>query len=52
MRCGVEGTGGNREVPPLELLGGAEAYLKEEGGYWERYVSWDDTREPEAEEAA
>ncbi len=52
MRCGVEGTGGNREVPPLELLGGAEAYPREEGGSWERYASSEDTREPEAEEAA
>jgi hypothetical protein len=28
------GLGGNREVPPLGILGGAEAYSNEEGGSW------------------
>jgi len=28
----VEGEGGNREVPPAEVLGGAEASAREEGG--------------------
>jgi hypothetical protein len=28
----VEGVGGNRQVPPGEILGGAEARLEEEGG--------------------
>jgi ring-1,2-phenylacetyl-CoA epoxidase subunit PaaD len=28
----VEGEGGNREVPPAEVLGGAEASTEEEGG--------------------
>jgi hypothetical protein len=28
----VEGAGGNREVPPVAVLGGAEACLEEEGG--------------------
>ena len=27
------------------------AYIEEEGGSWERYASWDDTREPKASEA-
>jgi hypothetical protein len=26
------GLGGNREVPPPEILGGAEAYAEEQGG--------------------
>jgi hypothetical protein len=30
----VEGEGGNREVPPRAVLGGAEANLEEEGGSW------------------
>ena len=46
----VEGEGGNREVPPGWILGGAEAGLEEEGGSWERYASGTDAREPEAEE--
>ena len=33
----VEGEGGNREVPPLDLLGGAEANLEEEGGTWGKH---------------
>jgi methylmalonyl-CoA mutase, C-terminal domain len=28
------GLGGNREVPPIEILGGAEVNLEEEGGSW------------------
>ena len=48
----VEGEGGNREVPPVEVLGGAEVCSEEEGGSRERYASRNDTREPEAEEAA
>jgi len=31
------GLGGNREVPPRELLGGAEAYLEEEEGLWGKH---------------
>ena len=45
------GFGGNREVPPLALLGGAQADLEEEGGSWERYASLDHTSEPEASDA-
>jgi hypothetical protein len=52
VRGDVEGLGGNREVPPFELLGGAEASSEEEGGSWERYASWDDTSEPKASEVA
>jgi hypothetical protein len=47
----VEGEGGNREVPPGEILGGDEGRSEEEGGSRERYASWDDATEPEAEEA-
>ena len=51
MKCRVEGAGGNRKVPPVELLGGAEACLEEEGDSCGKpgfpYVT-----EPEAEEAA
>jgi hypothetical protein len=32
MKGGVEGEGGNREVPPTEVLGGAGAISQEEGG--------------------
>jgi hypothetical protein len=46
---GVEGVGGNREVPPTEVLGGAEAYLEEEGGSWGKHGVPHAT-EPEAEE--
>ncbi len=53
------GFGGNREVPPLLLLGlrgdlsgaWAEAYTEKEGGSWERYASWCDTSEPKARDA-
>jgi hypothetical protein len=50
---GVEGAGGNREVPAQLIRGaGAAASPREEGGSWERYASEDDTTEPNAEEAA
>ena len=32
MNRHVEGVGGNREVPPVAVLGGAEAIVEEEGG--------------------
>jgi hypothetical protein len=57
----VEGEGGNREVPPRLILPRvpgdmrgrrASVYSDKEGGSWERYASWTDTQEPEAEEAA
>jgi hypothetical protein len=51
MRCRVEGVGGNREVPPVELLGGAEACPEEEGGSWGKHGLTHAT-EPEAREAA
>jgi hypothetical protein len=47
----VEGKRGNREVPPVEALGGAEAKLKEEGGSWGKH-GFPHATEPEAEEAA
>jgi hypothetical protein len=34
MNGGGEGAGGNREVPPRVILGGAEARSEEEGGKW------------------
>ncbi len=49
MSCHVEGEGGNREVPAMEILGGAEASLEEEGGSWER-PGFPHATEPEAEE--
>jgi hypothetical protein len=51
MKGRVEGTGGNREVPPTVVLGGAEASLDEEGGSWGKH-SFPHATEPEAEEAA
>jgi hypothetical protein len=51
MRRRVEGVGGNREVPPVELLGGAEACSEEEGGSWGKH-GFHHATEPEAEEAA
>jgi hypothetical protein len=51
MKCRVEGAGGNREVPPVELPGGAEAPLEEEGGSWGK-PGFPHVTEPEAEEAA
>jgi hypothetical protein len=47
----VEGAGGNREVPPVEFLGGAEADLGEEGGSWGKH-GFPHATEPKAEEAA
>jgi hypothetical protein len=37
MRRRVEGAGGNREVPPVAFLGGAEASSEEEGGTWGKH---------------
>ena len=51
MKCGVEGVGGNREVPPDAIRGGAEASLEEEGGPRGRH-GFPRATEPEAEEAA
>jgi hypothetical protein len=51
MKCRVEGVGGNREVPPEEVLGGAEACLEEEGGSRGKH-GFPRATEPEAEEAA
>jgi hypothetical protein len=50
MSGGVEGVGGNREVPPVVILGGAEATLEEEGGSWGK-PGFPHATEPEAEEA-
>jgi hypothetical protein len=47
----VEGVGGNREVPPEVLLGGAEASLEEEGGSWGKH-GFHHASEPEASEVA
>jgi hypothetical protein len=46
----VEGDGGNREVPPAWILGGAEASLEEEGGPWGKH-GFPHATEPEASEA-
>ncbi len=51
MKCRVEGVGGNREVPPHELLGGAEAPSEEEGGSRGKH-GFPRATEPKAEEAA
>ena len=51
MRCRVAGARGNREVPPLVLLGGAEATMEEEGGSWGKN-GFPHATEPKAEEAA
>jgi len=51
MRCRVEGAGGSREVPPVEILGGAEASSEEEGGSRGKH-GFRRATEPEAEEAA
>ena len=50
MSGGVEGAGGNREVPSRVVLGGAEANLEEEGGSWGK-PGFPYATEPEAEEA-
>jgi hypothetical protein len=46
----VEGAGGNREVPPGGILGGAEASLEEEGAPRGKH-GFPRATEPEAEEA-
>lgn len=51
MRGHVEGAGGNREVPPIDLLGGAEPNLDEEGGSWGK-PGFPHATEPEAKEVA
>ena len=51
MKCRGEGAGGNREVPPLEILGGAEANPEEEGGSRGKH-GFSRGTEPEAEDAA
>jgi hypothetical protein len=51
MKGSVEGEGGNREVPPTEIRGGAEATFEEEGGSWGKH-GFPRATEPEAEEAA
>ena len=51
MSGGGEGEGGNREVPPVGVLGGAEASLEEEGGSRGKH-GFPRATEPEAEEAA
>jgi hypothetical protein len=50
-RCPVEGAGGNREVPPAGIPGGAEAYSEEEGGARGKH-GFPHATEPEAEEGA
>ena len=51
MRRRVEGAGGNREVPPVSILGGAKANPEEEGGSWGKH-GFHHATEPEAEEGA
>jgi hypothetical protein len=51
MKGRVEGARGNREVPPNEILGGAETNAEEEGGSWGPH-GFPHATEPEAEEAA
>jgi hypothetical protein len=47
----VEGAGGNREVPPTHILGGAEARMEKEGGSWGK-PGFPHATEPEAKEVA
>ena len=47
----LEGVGGNREVPPIDFLDGAEATSEEERGSWGK-PGFPHATEPEAEEAA
>jgi hypothetical protein len=47
----VEGVGGNREVPPNVILGGAEASFEEEGGSWGKH-GFLHASEPEVSEVA
>ena len=49
MSGDVEGEGGNREVLPQGILGGAEGNSKEEGGSWGKH-GFPHATEPEAEE--
>jgi hypothetical protein len=49
MSRDVERAGGNREVPPVWLLGEAEASLKEEGGSRGKH-GFTRATEPEAKE--
>ena len=51
MKGRVERAVGNREVPPTEIRGGAEATFEEGGGPWEKH-GFPHATEPEAEEAA
>jgi hypothetical protein len=51
MKGGVEGAGGNREVPPLGIRGGAEARAEKEGGSWGK-PGFTHASEPKAREAA
>ena len=51
MKGRVEGAGGNREVPPKQVRGGAEANLEEEGGSRGK-PGFPRATEPKAEEAA
>jgi hypothetical protein len=44
------GLGGNREVPPIEILGGAEGNSEEEGGTWGKH-GFPHGSEPEASDA-
>jgi hypothetical protein len=47
----VEGAGGNREVPPKEIRGEAEATSEEEGGSWGKH-GFPPATEPKAQPAA
>jgi hypothetical protein len=51
MKCRMEGAGGNREVPPLDIRGGAETIVEEEGGSRGKHGFRRGT-EPEMEDAA
>ena len=51
MKGHVEGAGGNREVSPMEIRGGAEAMYEKEGGPRGKH-GFPRATEPEAEEAA
>jgi hypothetical protein len=51
MKCRVEGVGGNREVPPEDIRGGAEPNPEEEGGPRGKH-GFPRATEPKAEEAA
>jgi hypothetical protein len=51
VSCHVEGAGGNREVPPVEIPGGAGASSEEEGGSRGKH-GFPRATEPEAEEVA